>query len=108
MPGADNDVHMGRSLKDQILILLRHASHDADNFGRPISFAELQSTERAVDFMFGMFPHTAGVEQHGVGIPGIVGQFISFFAQRRDNQFAVQHVHLAANGFDVNTTVMGC
>lgn len=98
---------MRRFLEDQVLILLSHTADYANHFCRAISFAELQSSQSAVDFVFRVLPNTAGVEEHCIGIFWTVCQPITFTTQSSDDQFAVQHIHLAANGFDVEQPVVG-
>ena len=93
-------------LKDQILILLGHAAHHANHLLRPGSLAELQTAQSTVDLVLRVFTHATGVEQNRVGFFGIVRQFVTIFAQRGNNQLAVQHVHLAANSFDIKSPVM--
>ncbi len=63
----------------------------------------LQPPQSAVDFVFGMLPHAAGIEQNGVGFGGRIDQFVTLLAERRHDQLAIEHVHLAADGFDEQT-----
>ena len=60
-----------------------------------------QAAKGAVDFVLGVLADAASVEQDDVGGGGLVGQFIALSAQTADHQLAVEYVHLAANGFDV-------
>jgi len=107
LPGADDNVDVGGFVKDEVLIFLSHAADDADDFCRPVAFAEFESSECAVDFVFGVLANAAGIEDDGIGIFGVVGELVAVAAQRGDYQFAVQHVHLAADGFDIKEPVVG-
>ena len=97
---------MGGFLKDQFLILLSHAADDPDDLLRAIAFTVFQTPQCAVDFVFCVFANAAGVEQNGICVFGVVCQQVAFATQCSDNQFAVQHIHLAANGFDVQSTIV--
>ena len=103
LTGADDQIDVRRPLEDQLLILLCHAAQHADDLMRVAIFGVLQPSQGAVDFVFGMLPHAAGVEQDRVGLGGRVDQFVALLAQRRHHQLAIEHVHLAADGFDVQT-----
>src|SRR5207247_302192 len=54
-----DDVHVRSPAADQLLVLLRHAAEDAQDLPRMLLFMRAQPAERAVDFVFGMLPHTA-------------------------------------------------
>jgi hypothetical protein len=107
LSGADDEVDVRGFLKDQVLIFLGHAADDADDFGGAIAFAEFEASEGAVDFVFGVFTDAAGIEDDCVGLFGVVGELVAVAAQGGDYQFAVQHIHLAADGFDVEEPVVG-
>ena len=106
LSSSHDKVDVRSFLKDQILILLGHAAHYANHLLRPSSLAELQAAQSTVDLVLRVFTHAAGIEQNRVGFFGIVRQFVTIFAQRGNDQFAVQHVHLAANSFDIKSSVM--
>ena len=96
-----------RSLfEDQLLIFLSHAAHDADDQVLAVSLLKFDASELAVNLVFGVFTDAARVEQNRVGSLDVVGKFELLLAQSRDNQLAVQHVHLAANGLDVELFVV--
>ena len=96
-----NNVDVGSSLKDDLLIFLSHAPHHADDLVRIVFLFGSQSPQRAVRFVFGLLSNTAGVEKNRIGVLDTIRQFIAFAAQAGDDHLAVQHVHLTANGFDV-------
>jgi hypothetical protein len=66
-------------------------------------FGMFQTAERTVDFVLGMLSDTARIEQNGVGIRRPSDDLIALFAQTGHDQLAIEHVHLAADGFDVQT-----
>ena len=107
LPGAHDQIHVRGPVKNQRLIFLGHAAHHADDLPRPAFFAVLQPPQLAVDFVLGMLADAARVEQHGVGFADVRRQFVALFAERPHDQFAVQHIHLAADGFDIELKIMG-
>src|SRR5436309_15745366 len=48
-----------------------------------------------------MLADATGVEEDKVGIADILGERVALPAQRPDDELAVEHVHLATDGFDV-------
>ncbi len=56
--------------------------------------------------MFRMFPDTASIKQNGFCLFHILCQFIATFPQIGHNQFTIQHIHLAANGFNIKLVVV--
>ena len=107
MSCSDDDIDVRGFLKDEVLVFLGHAPDDADDFGGAVAFAVFESPEGTVDFVFGVFANAAGIEDDGISIFGAVGELVAVAAQCGDYQFAVQHVHLAADGFDVEEPVVG-
>ena len=101
MSRTNDNVDVGSSFEDQFLIFLSHTSHHADDLFGVIFFGLAKSPERTVGLVFGLFAYRAGVEQDCVGVADIVGQFVSLPTEIGNDHFAVQHIHLAANGFDV-------
>lgn len=53
-----------------------------------------------------MFADTASVEQNGLRFFDVLGQFISPFTQVSYHELAVQHIHLTADGFDVELMIV--
>ncbi len=60
-----------------------------------------EPTQGGIDLVFGMLANAARVKQDQIRVARFVGDRIAQSAQRADDQFAVQHVHLAADGLDV-------
>ena len=60
------------------------------------------AAEGGVDLLLGVLADGAGVEEEDVGVGGGVGEVVALPAERADDELAVEHVHLAADGFDVD------
>ena len=60
-----------------------------------------QSAERAIDLVLGMLAHAASVEQDDVGVGRLISQFVPLPPEGADDELAIQHIHLAADSFDV-------
>ncbi len=101
LAGAADDVDVRGPAADQLLVFLRHAAEHAYNLRRMLPLVLPQPAERAVDLVLGVLANAAGVEKDDVGAFGLVRQLISLAAQTAHHQLAVEHVHLAADGFDV-------
>ncbi len=98
---AANDIDMRRPPADQLLVLLRHAAQHAHNLARMPLLVSAQPAQRAINLVLGMLTDAAGVEQNDIGLGGLMDQLIALPAQTSHDQLAVEHVHLAADGFDV-------
>ena len=48
-----------------------------------------------------MLSHATGVEQDRVCVFGVVGQLVASLTEAGNYHFAVKHIHLATNRFDV-------
>ena len=94
--------------ENQSLIFLSHAAQHADDLVRMMLLGVLEPAQGAVDLVFGMLPDTAGIEQDRIGVARVVGQLVAVFAQAGHDKLAVEHVHLAADGFDVEFLGHSC
>src|SRR5262249_36319996 len=94
-------IDMRRPFADEFLVLLRHAPEDADDLLRVSPLVVLERPEGAIDLVLRMLPDAAGVEEDHIRLLGIRGEFEPRAAQTPDDQLAIEHVHLAADGFDV-------
>ena len=63
----------------------------------------LQPAQGAIDFVLGVLADAARVEQDRVGFGRRGDEFVALLAQTGHDQLAVEHVHLAADGFDIQT-----
>ena len=98
---SDHDIHERCSLENQALILLSHTAHDSDYFFRVAFLDGSHAAQSTVGFVFGLFADAARVEQNRIRVLGRIRDLVSLTAQAGHDHFAVQHIHLAANGFDV-------
>ncbi len=69
---------MRRPTKDLPLILLRHATENANRDVRLRFLDPLDSPEGAVDLVLGMLTDRAGIIKDRVGLADIVGQLVAF------------------------------
>ena len=83
-----------------VFVLLGHAADDADDEIGPRLLGVLETAERGVDLFLGVLADAAGVEKNGVGGVGVGRQLITVLAQSPHDELGVEHVHLAADGFD--------
>jgi len=98
LAGTAHNVHVRRPTADQVLVFLGHAAEHADDLvGMPF-FMPAQHSQGAVNFVFRVLTDATCVEQDYVGLLGVGGQLVALAAQYADDQLAVEHVHLAANG----------
>src|SRR2546423_6992536 len=70
--GADNHVYEGGAAPDLRVLYLGHAAADADDHLRPLQLHLAQLAELAVDLLFRLPAHGAGVEEHNVGLCRVV------------------------------------
>ena len=101
LAGADDQIDIGGPAEDELLVLLGHAAHDADDLFGVLLLEGPQAAEGGVGFVFGLFADGAGVEEDDVGRVELAGQLVTALAQVGDDHLAVQHVHLAADGFEI-------
>src|SRR5262249_39551322 len=99
LAGAADDVHVRSTTADQLLVLLRHAAEYAQNLAGMALLVRAQAAQGTVDFVLGVLADAASIEQDDVGFRGLLDQFVALAAQAADDQLAVEHVHLAADGF---------
>jgi hypothetical protein len=102
LPGADDEIDIGRPLPDKFLILLGHAADDADDLAGILPLERGHPAHGGVRLLLGQFPHGTGVEEQHIGLGRFIRQAVALLLEGRHDQLAVQHVHLAADGFDVH------
>src|SRR5262249_40845300 len=85
---------------DQILVFLGHATEDADDLFRMGALVARQSPQRGIDFVLGVLADATRVDQDNVGVASLVGDFVAEFPHPANDELAIEHVHLAADGFD--------
>jgi len=64
-------------------------------------FVPPELAQSAVDLVLRMLPNAARIEQDGVSLADRVNQLVTVLPQAGYDHFAVQYVHLAADGLDV-------
>ena len=82
-------------------ILLGHAADHADHEIGFVSFARAEFTQPRPDLLLGVLAHGARVVEDHVGVVALVGGLVAERAELPENQLAVEHVHLAAEGLEV-------
>ena len=105
---TDDQIDVRCSFENDLLVLLGHAAHHADHFVRVTLFRFADLAQRAVDLFLGVLAHAAGVEQHAIGFLRRIDDGVAVTFQVSDHHFAVQHVHLAADGLDVDAFIHLC
>ena len=85
----------------------------ADDHVGPLLLRLNQLSQPRVHFVLSVLPNGAGVEQHQIGTFHVIDGLVSHPAKLADDQFAVQHVHLAAHRLQIDRlrsgkVVMGC
>src|ERR1019366_7403302 len=90
-----------RALENLFALLLRHASqHPEDLVFARRALEILQAVE---DLLFGLVANAASVVEHQVGRFRRIDLAVTLGEQRADDFFGVVGVHLAAEGFDVES-----
>ena len=100
LSGTANEIDVGRPLEDEVFVFLGHAADDADHEPGAVFFRVFEPPESGVDLFLGVGPDAAGVEKDRVGVVPIRRKFITVLAQPPHDELGVEHVHLAADGFD--------
>ena len=94
-------VNVGKAAEDIDAVALGHAADDADDEVRICCLALFQLAQARPDLLLGVLASGAGVVDDDVGLIAIVDQFVSLRAELPQDELAVEHVHLAAEGFQV-------
>ena len=98
---AENQVDEGCPLQNFFSLLLSDTTADPDEQIRPVFFKATQSSEETEDFLFGLFPDGAGIDDNEVGRADIDSFTIVQRDQGRCNLLGVIDVHLTADGLYV-------
>ena len=101
LPRADHEIDIGGTLENQPLILLRHAAQDANHFARMLASGVLKPAQGAIDLVLCVLTDAARVEQDRVRLADIRRELVTVFAQAGHHELAVELIHLAADGFDI-------
>ena len=96
---AEYDVHVGRALAYGLSFLASNAAAHADLHFRPLALERLVAAEFGEQFFLGFLAHRAGVDQHEVGLLGLVGERVAAaLTQNVRHPRGVVLVHLAPEG----------
>ena len=90
-----------RALKNDVLVLLRHASHNGDDRARLLRLPMLQPAKGAVNFLFGVFAHATGVKENQIGVLTRCKALPTCGNQSRRRKLRIQDVHLTPDRFNV-------
>jgi hypothetical protein len=99
--GAAEDVNIRMAFEEVGAVALGEAADDADNEIGVGFLAFAKFAEARPDFLFGVFADGASVVKDYIGIIALGDGFVSECAELAENEFAVEHVHLAAECFEV-------
>ena len=91
---------MGSPAKNQLLIFLSHAPQHAKDLVRVFIHMNPDPTQGTVNFIFRMLTHTTSIKENHISISGLSCKLVPLFFQSTNNNFAIQNIHLAADGFD--------
>ena len=100
LPRPHDEIDPRRPCAHEVLILLRHAAEHSDDEIGPALLHRPHAPECRVDLVLGVLPHGARVVEDRVGLGRAGGHLPALPAQRRHDELAVEHVHLAADGLD--------
>ena len=98
---------MWGSLEDRPLVLLCHAAQNADGQLGALFLHLANTAQGAINLVLGVLANGAGVVKDRVGLVDVVGEFVSVVPKLTDYEFAVEQVHLTADGLDVELLLIG-
>jgi hypothetical protein len=84
-----------------------HASDHAQDEVGAVFFSQAHEADAAPDFVFRLLANRTCVVKDDVGVVGIGGEPIAEGGQVAAHQFAVELIHLAAEGFQINGSCSG-
>ena len=94
--GAEDGVHLGRPLLDEVAVLLGQAPAHRDLHARVPVLDRLKVAEVPVQLVVGVLPDAAGVEEDDVGLLDVVGGLHPLGLEHARQPLGVVDVHLAA------------
>src|ERR1035438_10202892 len=99
--GACHQADVRRALENLFALLLRHASQHPEDLA--LARRALEILQAAEDLLFGLVANAAGVVEHQVGRFRRFDLVVTPGKQRADDLLGVVGVHLAAEGFEVES-----
>ncbi len=100
--GAAHEVDVRHAFHEGGSVAFGHAADDADDEGGVRGLAIFEGAEAGPDFLFGAFADGAGVVEGDVGIVECGGEGVAEGTELVLDEFGVEDVHLAAEGFEVD------
>ena len=101
LAGPHDEVDVRRAAENRLLVLLCHAAQHADlDLGLAL-LEPLDPAQGAIDLVLGVLADRAGVVKDRVGLVDSSVSSYPSVAQLGHHQLAVEHVHLTADGLDV-------
>ena len=97
---ADDEIDVRHQLKQFRAARLRHAAKKTEDYVRPALRHATEHSHFAQRLLLRHVAHTAGVEEHDIGLEFVRGSFVATIEQRARDLFRVPLVHLATVGFD--------
>jgi hypothetical protein len=97
----EHEVEIGNPAQGPLPLLLGHAAAEADQQALFAFFEQAVLPQPGVDLLLRLLPHAAGVEEDDVRLPGLAGGEDPLLHELAGHALAVQLVHLAAPGLDV-------
>jgi hypothetical protein len=97
-----DQVHLRVLLEQPLALPLGQAAQHADDDLSSAGLSLALRPQARVDLVFRLPPHAAGVVEHHVGGAVVANHVVPGRAQRRCDQLAVQPVHLATHGLQVD------
>jgi len=96
------EVDLFHAVEERFAVAFGHAAQDADDEGWVLFFAGFEGADAGPDFLFGFVADGAGVVEDDVGGFEGVGKVVAVGTELGLDEFGVERVHLAAEGFKVD------
>ena len=100
--GAAQEVDLRESAEHVGAVALGHAAEHAEDDALARLLAQAHEAETRICLVFRLFPHRAGVVEHDVGARGVVDEAVAEAAKVASDELAVELVHLAPKGLEVD------
>jgi hypothetical protein len=97
---AGKNVYEWSPLQDILSLKLRHASHNADHQILSLDFMPFEFPQSGVNFLDGLFPDAACVQDDDVRLGRIIHRFHPAIPEVSADFLGIELVHLAAKSFD--------
>ncbi len=98
---AEDDIDVRCAREQFVFVVLRHTAEHADDQIGVAPLAAREFAEARPHLVLRLLAHAAGVEEDEFGSGAIGGRFPAACAKLPGGELAVEHVHLATDGFDI-------